>query len=230
MHRLILRAMIICGFVVLPAVGQEERVGAADSAAQTATAPATHSNQAQDEQIGQSSAPAAPPPSEKTMAIQTNPFSLISGSLLANYEIMLGGKHGICAEGAYGFLSASSGYQAGLQYRLHMLLRPAHHGMSSPFVGFFGRYYHWITEMQDPTDKTITYKVEETFMHLGANWGRRWIWGPGISMVFRIGYGLPLIADFKWLSAARPENADVIERLFKVVEGVDAELTVGWAF
>jgi len=72
--------------------------------------------------------------------------------------------------------------------------------------------------------------VEETFMHLGANWGRRWIWGPGISMVFRIGYGLPLIADFKWLSVARPENADVIERLFKVFEGVDAELTVGWAF
>jgi hypothetical protein len=51
-----------------------------------------------------------------------------------------------------------------------------------------------------------------------------------LSVVFRIGYGLPLISDFEWLSAARPENADVLESLFKVVEGVDAELSVGWAF
>lgn len=161
-----------------------------------------------------------------TNAINANPLALAFGGLNATYEHLFGDRHGLMVQSGFTF---KGGYGVAFHYRYHFFTKPSHHGISSPFWGPFihfeqGPTSAWVEEDGERTD----YDIDVTFLKIGLNVGRRWVWG-AFNLAFRIGYGYPVIADFKW-SPDEPEQVETMEAVSKVLAGIDGELSIGFAF
>ncbi|MBD3343690.1 MAG: DUF3575 domain-containing protein [Chitinivibrionales bacterium] len=161
-------------------------------------------------------------------AVNFNPLSIAFGSLNANYEHLFGGKHGVMVQGGYVFGANSGGYSAALHYRHHYHTKITHNGLSSPFWGPFVYYEQSDAKVQN-TNTSETYTIDIQYLKFGANWGRRWIFGETFNLVLRIGYGFPAIAEFDW-GESKPEEAETIESITKIIAGIDGELSIGFAF
>ncbi|MDH5716923.1 MAG: hypothetical protein OEZ22_04725 [Spirochaetia bacterium] len=174
--------------------------------------------------------------SEKTMAVNVNLGGLGTGSYTVNFEKLLGGAHGIVAEGYFSGSSdgdtTSTAYGGALHYRWHF----SNVMQSSGFMGIFGRYL--VGNGTGKWDNSLTNQKEEftldySMLWIGANFGKRWkISDSGLNAVFRIGYGYPVMYD----STTTPSNPtvddimDLFTGIVAYIGGVDLEVSVGYAF
>jgi len=179
------------------------------------------------ETIGNNNPMVSHSPSVKTTnAINLNTLGLAFGNISASYEHLFNGKHGLMMQGTFIY---NSGYGAGVHYRHHYFSKLKHNGINSPFWGpflYFEKRPGIATVTSD--DSTEKYDFEITYLKAGLNAGRRWVWG-AFTMAFRIGYGYPLIADFKW-PPNESEEVKTIETIIKVIAGIDGELSIGFVF
>lgn len=177
------------------------------------------------EVIGDTSQPSI----QRDNAVNIYPIALVTGNFAGNYEHLFNNRHGLMVQGSFAFGKAT-GFSAALHYRYHYFSKPQHTGLNSPFWGPFAYYEKSNADVKVKSDDIdTTYNVDVTYMKVGANWGRRWMWGNGFNIGFRIGYGLPLIAEFDW----HGETTDLIEQvesITKVVAGIDGEFSIGIAF
>ncbi len=178
-------------------------------------------------QINRSDSPDIDDPAVKaTNAINVNPLGLVFGGLNASYEHLFGGRHGLMLQGGFIF---KGGYNVALHYRFHYFSKQKHNGLNSPFWGPFVYFEESSTEARVEENGVRTdYDIDITYLKAGLNVGRRWVWG-AFTLVFRIGYGFPIIADFRW-TPEENELTETVETLTKIIGGIDGELSIGFAF
>lgn len=163
-------------------------------------------------------------------SINFNPLGIALGSIAGNYEHLFGNKNGIMIQGGFpaGYgLGKGSGMVFEIQYRYHYFRKDNQIGLNSPFWGPFVYYEKSKTEIKDNIGSN--YNVDIEYFKAGASWGRRWIWKNSFNLVFKIGYGIPFYANYKW-SPIEPDQAKTIESMTTVLAGIDGEFTMGFAF
>ncbi|KMQ49363.1 hypothetical protein CHISP_3725 [Chitinispirillum alkaliphilum] len=161
-------------------------------------------------------------------AVQIYAFGLLVQNLAVNYEILLQNRHGLLFEGNYQLRDNSFG--VGFHYRNHYHTRSNHRGLNSPFWGpyiVYGQLSGDAFEEENFSRDDFTFELKT--VKLGLNWGRRWVWNSGFSLVFRIGYGIPVYSEYQWFPH-NPKRIEDLERLLDIFTGIDGEFTIGWAF
>lgn len=97
--------------------------------------------------------------------------------------------------------------------------------MDSFFVAPFLRYQQLSGEV---TENSTDYSFSASVLTTGVNIGKRWIFGPGISLVARAGSG-PSIVNTTY-DDAEPASSGLVDDLLGIFAGFDGELSAGWAF
>jgi hypothetical protein len=162
-------------------------------------------------------------------AVNINPAALIWGNINASYERFLGDKHGAMLQAGLFF---NNGFGIAGHYRYHYYKKDDHSGISSPFIGGFAAYENTKDDANvknSATGSTTVYHIEATYVKVGLTWGRRWVFSNSMDITGRIGYGFPIVAKFKWPDSP-PAETKSIENNKKYWNGVDAELSIGYAF
>ena len=160
-------------------------------------------------------------------AVNLNPLASVWGNLNASYEHLFGDRHGAMFQAGLFF---KGGYSLAGHYRYHYFKDEAHHGLNSPFIGAFVSYEKAQDEINvDSGAVTTIFNIEARYLKVGLNWGERWAISDKMSIVFRAGYGYPFIAKFTW-PEPKPVNVKSAENKKKYFNGIDAELSVGYAF
>jgi len=163
-------------------------------------------------------------------SINFNPLGIALGSIAGNYEHLFGNRNGIMIQSGFaaGYgLGKGSGVAIEMQYRYHYFRKSNQAGLNSPFWGPFVYYEKSKTEIKDNAGSNYTVDIE--YVKAGASWGRRWNWNNSFNLVFKIGYGIPFYANYKWLPN-EPAQVKTIESLTTILAGIDGEFTMGFAF
>lgn len=172
-------------------------------------------------------------------AINLNPIGFITGSYGGNYELLLAQTHGLVFEGAYSNTKATSGSDeatakggtGAFHYRWHWS-----NAMESGFLGAFVRYSSAtgtgnVTTTSGTTITKTNFDVTLTATTIGLNIGKRWVWDNGINIVARIGYGY---SNLNLSTTSTDSNVNKtlsdLKPILQVISGLDAELSVGYAF
>jgi hypothetical protein len=160
-------------------------------------------------------------------AVSLNPAGLIWGNINASYERLLPDRHGAMLQLAY---TLQNGVGVAAHYRYHYF-KEDQIGLNSYFFGGFVKYTTTKDEATEDAGDGVTrvHKLDVSSMHVGVNWGRRWILSNAMNICGRIGYGYPVWADFKW-EQMQPGTAATIQNNMKFWQGVDAELALGYSF
>lgn len=168
-------------------------------------------------------------------SIQTNPIGFLVGSYGANFEHRFTPKHAILIEGGFSNSDEAEGYSLSLHYRYYkkpykdakFLFIKSDTGI--PFRGIFIRKMDIEGKMKVVEDDVTTnYGYSYDAIHIGANFGKTYLWDSGITLCYRFGYGFP-IDDFTW-SGAEPPEADLLKGVYRVFSGFDFGLTIGYRF
>ncbi|NLD98839.1 MAG: hypothetical protein GX640_03110 [Fibrobacter sp.] len=158
-------------------------------------------------------------------SININPFTLYDRNINVNFEHLFEDRHGFMVEGSYYF---KGGFTVGAQYRYHYFRRHNQSGLNSRFMGPFLKYERYHGDLSQSTHGIDSYwKYDVSDIRLGVNWGRRWFIGNVFNIVFRFGYGYPVMYQSIWYPHNQPSWAD---GLVKFVKGFDGEISVGFAF
>ena len=164
-------------------------------------------------------------------AITINPVGLIWGNINVAYERFLQGKYGAMGQVSYFF---QQGIGLAGHFRYHLYKNESHSGMSSPFIAGFAEFDLTKDEAEieeENSDAKTIYTMDVIYLKIGANAGRRWVLSNNWAIVGRIGYGIPVVANFKWNKAHVDESkAKSVENKKRFWNGVDAELSIGYAF
>lgn len=158
-----------------------------------------------------------------TMAVAAGDLGL--GGYGANFEYLLKKYHGVLAEFGYMPGDDASGISAALAYRLHFSGK-----MNSWYVGAWLKYYSLGGSSTATVNGVPLVKVEYdiTALGYGLNVGKRWIFPFGLGLGARLGYGpTSVTADY---TGATPDDKKFVEDLLGILLGLDAELTLCWAF
>lgn len=168
---------------------------------------------------------------EYRFSINVSPLSALSGAYGAGAEYLLSPKSSVLAEyyfftgvPAFEFFGETEGHDVKLHWRRHF--EP---GLNSAFIGFFARFSQTETEAKARDDKELYTGM--TLMHLGVNVGQKHIYGRGFCWTWRIGYGLGL-TDVKVTGNENvdEDDIDLIKAFTLIFAGLDAEISIGWAF
>jgi hypothetical protein len=164
-------------------------------------------------------------------AVNINPAGLIWGNINASYERFLKEKYGAMLQAEYFF---KQGFGVAGHFRYHYFKNDSHSGISSPFIGGFVCFESAKDEANvenASNGSTTVYPVDVTYLKIGLNWGRRWVLSNSLTIVGRIGYGFPVMANFKWPDPDhKPSDFEKIQNKKKYWNGVDAEASIGYAF
>ena len=157
-------------------------------------------------------------------SLQMGTIDWVFGTARMNYEWLMQQKHGIVVEGRLPLLSKNTGYAFNVQYRKHKTP-----GMKAGYWGIFVNYIHdeGTLEIKED-DETKKYGYKAKTITAGAYFGKKWVWNHGISLAYRLGYGIPF-SDFKWKNDV-PKQRRLIEAFYKIFSGIDTEFTVGICF
>jgi hypothetical protein len=162
-----------------------------------------------------------------TNAVNVNPLGLVWGNINASYERFLPDRHGVMLQLGY---YTKNGVSVAAHYRYHYY-KEDQTVLNSWFVGGFVRYGNTNDEVEEDNGSVLPSVKEFTaqYLHVGANWGRRWILSNAMNIAARIGYGFPVWSQYKW-TAPQPGTASSLENKDKYWNGVDAELSLGYTF
>jgi hypothetical protein len=143
-----------------------------------------------------------------------------------NYERLLGGMHGVLVEGVYSPSEKGGGsLGGGAGYRWHWSREK---GLGSGFLGLMVKYFSMSGEVTITSGNTVTKSpVTATLFSIVPHIGKRWIIGPGVSIVARVGYGYAN-TNFNWSDIDAVDN--FIEDAFELVGAFDGELSIGYSF
>jgi hypothetical protein len=158
---------------------------------------------------------------EYTMAVNASWIGLFTGSYSANFEYLMAQSHGVLAEGYFATDDDYTSMGGGLGYRWHWSKKK---GMGSGFLGLAASYR---TASGDVTVNNVKSDFTSTIISVIPYIGKRWIFGPGINIVLRAGYGYA-DASFEWSDVALVD--DTIEKALKFLGSFDGELSIGFAF
>ena len=183
---------------------------------------------------------AQPAPAEPVMAgplyapnsVNVSPLGLAFGSYSVNFERLVTPHHGLLVEGQFSTSSddnnKSTSGGAALGWRLHF-----NGTQRSWFVGVMGAYNVGSAEAT-VTDNagTRAIDVSTTALSVTANFGKRWVFGPGINITFRFGLGwgrYNVTTESTDPSAKEAvEAVDALLAFFPI--GIDGELSIGFCF
>jgi hypothetical protein len=160
-------------------------------------------------------------------AVNLNPLATVWNDINASYEHLFGDRNGVMFQAGLFF---KGGYSIAAHFRYHYFTNKSHEGLNSPFIGAFLSHEKVQDEANvDSANVTTIYNIKASYVKVGLNWGERWAISDKISIVFRAGYGYPFYARFTW---PEPKPADVksAENKKKIFSGIDAELSIGYAF
>jgi hypothetical protein len=158
------------------------------------------------------------------MAVNLHPWGFVLGSYRVNYELLLGGMHGIMVEGLFQAGGGSAYYGGGLFYRLHF--------KKSMDSWFFSPFVKLIVFNGNTTINSVDYGFDYTMILYGANMGVRYVFGDtGVTVTSRLGWGMNKPISRAWENLT-PTATDikVVDALFTLLLGIDWELSVGYAF
>lgn len=169
---------------------------------------------------------------EEEEAEATHPFqtaigvSALSplGAWAFHGERLLAPRHGLILEGMYGLYGSGAGSWGGIAgYRFHF--RP---GLEGWFAGLnVGHASLDIQTVLPEDDQQKDFRMEAAFTVLGANAGYRWLWGNGLGIVVRAGYGYQVASDFAW--TPEPKDQDM-KNLVEILQSLDLESSIGYSF
>jgi hypothetical protein len=164
---------------------------------------------------------------KKDNAVNLNPLATVWNTIDASYEHLFGDRHGAMFQAGLYF---KGGYSLAAHYRYHYFTNKSHEGLNSPFIGVFLSHEKVQDEANvDSADVTTIYTIEASYVNVGLNWGERWAVSDKLSIAFRAGYGYPFYARFTW-PEPKPANVKSAEKKKKFFGGIDAELSIGYAF
>lgn len=158
-------------------------------------------------------------------AIQIGAVELLWGEYSVKFERGLATRGALEVEGSVVDSERGTGYTLGVGYRRH---RPGR--LSGRFWGPFVTFKDYddeYTEKVDGTTRVHPYSVRGAAV--GVNVGHRWIWRPGLSAVFRFGYGIPLMR-IRWEDTRPTDHPDAVRGVLAFMQGFDAELSLGMCF
>jgi hypothetical protein len=161
-------------------------------------------------------------------AVNLNPAGMIWGNINASYERFLPDKHGAMLQLGY---YLQGGISIAAHYRYHYF-KDDQFGLNSYFIGGFIKYVNTKDEADiDGNDGSIiVFSPKVSYLNIGGYWGRRWILSNAMNICARIGYGIPVMAQFTWPEIPKPSNASSIEMKKTIWQGIDAELSLGYTF
>lgn len=160
-------------------------------------------------------------------AIQIGPIGLFTGNYTLVYEHLYKSQHGLVIGGSIIDSKNLKGYDLSLNYRKHKGV-----GMKTGFWGIFINYSNVEGEVVESKNGQTenTYGFTNTAFAVGPNIGKRWVANSGLSLVFRIGYGIPF-SEFKWVDEKPDDDiARFTEKIYKITSGLDGELSIGFCF
>jgi hypothetical protein len=102
--------------------------------------------------------------------------------------------------------------------------------MPSWYLAAFLKYYGLSGKSTATVNNivSIPVKYDITALSFGLSLGKRWVLPFGFCVGARIGYGPSSVTvDY---TGSTPDDKKFIESLLGIVLGLDAELTLGWAF
>lgn len=127
----------------------------------------------------------------------------------------------------------TQGYTLGAQYRFHLLDQ-----LDSTFLGIFFKYGSVGGRILYAGGSGVVFDTESgqpqigfsaLYQIIGLNIGHRFIFGPGITITVRFGFG-PNFGTYKYSTDDFPKNTDAFRSTFNIVLGFDAEISLGYAF
>lgn len=160
---------------------------------------------------------------EYSTSFHMSPLTLLGG-FSGSVERLIVGPHALQLGAGWTGYGISQGIEVGVNYRFYM-----GEPLNSSFVGAFALYGD--IEAEGPFgESSESYKIGVTFSRFGLNYGRRWVFGRGFSVLLRGGYGYS-IERVVWRTPA-PTEAEQrdFESTLGWVLGVDAEASMGWTF
>lgn len=161
-----------------------------------------------------------------TNAINVGFFGLQTVSVSLNYEHLFGAKHGLSV--GLPLVNTKKGKEIGfsMNYRYHFK-----NTMNSGYLGIFANYSEIRSKIEADGYALDEYRFKNANFYIGPNIGRRWIFEPGINLSIRVGYGVSLGRNFKWIDI--PEDEDMeksTESMMKIISSFDAEFSIGYCF
>lgn len=189
-----------------------------------------------------------PAPKPRRNAINFRVPDAFLGSYFLNFEHLVGNRHGVVLEGGYvgpytvawnfngdfkAKWQATQGYTIGLQYRYHFSDK-----LDSTFIGAFFKYGSVSGKILSAGGSGVTFDTttgqpqigfSALYQMIGLNIGHRFIFGPGITLTFRLGFG-PNFGTYRYSTADFPKNTDAFRSTFNLILGFDAEISAGYAF
>lgn len=168
-------------------------------------------------------APQAPATAEFSTSLHMSPLTLLGG-FAGSVEQQIVGPHALQLGAGWTGYGISQGVEVGLNYRFY-LGAP----LDSAFVGAFALYGD-IEAQGEFGESSTTYEIAVEFFRLGLNYGRRWVFSSGFSILLRGGYGYPIrTVDWRAPGPSQAERRD-FESTLGWLLGVDAEFSLGWTF
>lgn len=170
------------------------------------------------------------------------------GSYFLNFEHLFGSSHGVVLEAGYigpynsawNFIGSynakwqvSQGYTLSAQYRFHLSDK-----LDSPFLGVFFKYGSVAGKILYAGGSGVAFDSESgqpqigfstLYQIIGVNIGHRFIFGPGITITVRLGFGSNL-GTYKYSTSDFSRNTDAFRSTFNMILGFDAEISAGYAF
>ena len=143
-----------------------------------------------------------------------------------NYEHLISAKHGLVV--GLPLINTNKDKEIGfsLSYRCHFK-----NTMNSGFWGIFANYSEIKSKIDSKGSILDEYRFKNASFYIGPNIGRRWIFKPGINLAIRVGYGVSLYRNFKWVDIPEDEDLkDSVESMIKIISGFDTELSIGYCF
>jgi hypothetical protein len=151
-------------------------------------------------------------------------FVGIQNSISINYEHLFDSINGLVIGIPLINIHAGREYGLSLNYRRHLIV-----GMKSSFWGLFINYSNVRNNIRNNKNMN-EYNFKYTSISFGPDIGLRWVEKSGLNIALRFGYGIP-ITKFEWLNSP-PDKRFANNRVnaFKIISGIDDELTLGYCF
>ncbi len=150
--------------------------------------------------------------------------SINLGLFTANYERLVGGAHGLIGELNFAGLIFKEGSWGGdVGYRWHWFSR-----QDSWFVGVNVGYDRGTEQGKLTEDAPASYDYKYQLISVVPNIGKRWTWGSGWNVTFRIGtgYGLYNFAHNSSDPAVMEQSKKAQDQQLPIA--FDGELTIGY--
>ena len=65
--------------------------------------------------------------------------------------------------------------------------------------------------------------------NIGVGLGQNWVWNKGFTICYWLGYGPPIVSEYKWKEAV-PTDGDSWATMYKWAAGLDFGLSIGYSF